>query len=76
MLLFLVGIMYVDQCPNLPFAPKFLIVYGISFVIGNLVLYKVAKTEERGIWLWIGVLLYVFLWAWMITGQFTSYIHC
>ena len=39
--------MYADQCPEVPFAPAFLIVFGLSFAIMFLLSYKAGKTGEK-----------------------------
>ena len=74
--LFLVGSMYVDQCPLQPFRPIFLIVFGISFVIMYPLMYKIFKAHEPGIWIGIFMAVHLFQWGWSIAGQFTSHILC
>ena len=64
--------MYADQCPLEPFIPIFLIVFGISLVIVIFLIYLDAHLEEN--WTFLAYAAFLFLWAWVIAGQFTAHI--
>ena len=67
--------MYVEQCPMRPFIPIFLIGFGISFGMVYFGMCIVVKTKESDC-CEIVVPLCLFQAAWLVAGQFISYMHC
>ena len=76
MLSYIVGSMYMHQCPAETFVPIYLVGMGVSYVIAYPVMYKFFKTtpeggSKLGDWGLVFMAIMLFQTAWLITGEFT-----
>ena len=76
MLCYIVGSMYMHECPAETFVPIYLVGLGVSYVIVYPVVYKSKKNQpegesELGDWGLVFMAIILFQVAWLIAGEFT-----